>query len=211
MKTSRQIVFDFIQSHNYVTVEEISRAMHMTKANARHHVAILIDQGLVEILGLKEIRGRGRPARMFTVSSRSSARHLEKLIDVLLNKKADINPSNDYHSMQFVAKNLIDAYRNEFDGWSDLNRPESNLLSRLFLAVQLLNIMNYSARWEAHAQSPHLVLGNCPYRSIEHNHPELCIMDSYLIRHLIDRSVFHSSKLAIDERGVPHCVFSIVS
>ena len=61
MVTSRQRLLDYIREHQAVTVSEISRALRMTPANARHHLSILTELNLVEAVSVRRWNG-GRPA-----------------------------------------------------------------------------------------------------------------------------------------------------
>jgi predicted ArsR family transcriptional regulator len=60
-----------------------------------------------------------------------------------------------------------------------------HITKRLREAIRLFNSWNYLARWEAHADSPHIIFGNCPYLSILPSHPELCYLDRYMIETLV--------------------------
>jgi predicted ArsR family transcriptional regulator len=63
--------------------------------------------------------------------------------------------------------------------------------------------MNYQARWEAGAEGPRLILGQCPYTAIIEKHPELCKMDAAMLTDLLGRNVELRTKLS------PFCVFSV--
>ena len=69
MVTSRQRLHDYLEQHGPVTIQEITRAMHMTAANARHHLNILIEQGVVEGVGERAAQGKGRPSLLYALAS----------------------------------------------------------------------------------------------------------------------------------------------
>ena len=84
-----------------------------------------------------------------------------------------------------------------------------HLTQRLYRAIQKLNRRNYQARWEAHTTAPRLILGNCPYKTIIDQHPELCQLDAVILESLLDKPAYQLTKLAPDARGVPFCVFQV--
>jgi predicted ArsR family transcriptional regulator len=64
VKTSRQKILDYFRMHPIASAGELSRAMLMTPANARHHLNILVEQGaLVQVGERAPAKGRGRPER----------------------------------------------------------------------------------------------------------------------------------------------------
>jgi predicted ArsR family transcriptional regulator len=82
---------------------------------------------------------------------------------------------------------------------------------KLTLAVSKLNNMNYQARWEAHAAGPRLILAHCPYLKILDRHPELCVMDAYLLEEMLAMEAHLLVRREPNRMGVPHCVFALSS
>jgi len=66
--------------------------MKMTEANARHHLEILREQGVVQVVGRRPSRGKGRPARIFSQSEQSLGHNLERLTNALLEEIASQRP-----------------------------------------------------------------------------------------------------------------------
>jgi predicted ArsR family transcriptional regulator len=56
----------------------------MTRANAHHHLQILINQELVQIVGKKQSRNKGRPAILYGLSRHSQGENVDRLADALL-------------------------------------------------------------------------------------------------------------------------------
>jgi predicted ArsR family transcriptional regulator len=76
-------------------------------------------------------------------------------------------------------------------------------------AIIRLNDLNYKAHWEAHTDSPHIILGACPYARIINIHPELCEMDAYLISALTGEEFSQIEKISRHPDGPPHCRFCL--
>jgi predicted ArsR family transcriptional regulator len=199
MKSTRQRILDYLRSHQTITAEELSHAMHMTPANIRHHLAILRQRGLVEIVGERPPKGRGRPAKVFSLAHRLIGDNLGRLAGSLLEVAWDrLDAENPMELLRALAKRI----RGEME-------LSGNLTQRLFSAVQRLNELNYKARWEAHIESPRIHFGHCPYANIIQEHPELCMMDSQLLEEMVGSPARQIAKLARDSEGGTYCKFII--
>jgi predicted ArsR family transcriptional regulator len=202
VKTSRQRLLEYIQVHHYVTVAELSRVLRMTRANARHHLSILEQQGLVRVAGERPaVEGRGRPARLYGLAENTQAHSLGQLSGVLLELLASERPSEQQPGLYRQVACALKAASTEPVVAS------SSLTQRLSQTVQQLNQLNYQARWEAYAQGPRLILGHCPYAAILSRHPEMCQIDRYLLQELVGAPVVQTERLALDQRGAPFCRF----
>ena len=200
--TTRQRILEYIQSKEVVTAAEISSALHMTPANARHHLSILRDEGVVHILGQRSSAGRGRPLDLYCLWRPIARHNLDKLADALLEEVGKTeNLGLQVEILARLARRLLPPDPAE----------SKNLTQRLAQAVQHLNHLNYQARWEAHAQSPRIILHHCPYTAIIAEHPELCRMDQFLLQDLLSLSVQQLSKLENTPTGFKQCVFMLLS
>lgn len=205
MRTSRQRLLDYVQTHQPVSATEIGLAMRMTAANARHHLAILEEQGLVEVLGKRLPAGKGRPIHLYSLSKQARGQNLDRLAGALLGEALDGLPLPEAAGvLQRIANRMIDGALVE--GASKTNRT---LTRRLNEAIPILNDQNYLARWEAHAEAPRLILGNCPYAAILADHPQLCQLDGHLLEQLLASPVIQLAKLERDAQGTPHCLFRV--
>jgi predicted ArsR family transcriptional regulator len=209
MKTSRQQLFDFIKNHHLVVTAEISRALNMTEANVRHHLTILQNQGLVEVVGSRRTQGKGRPAHLFRISRQSMGHNLDKLAGALLSELNQSSETNIEDLLQNVACRLVDKQIYRGAGKRFKSTLGDHFVKRLHYTIEYLNKLNYRARWEAHSESPRIILGYCPYADILPEHPELCSLDCYLLEELLGAPVTQISKLTTDERGIPSCTFRV--
>jgi len=204
VKTSRQRLLAYIKTHRAVTAAEIAKALHMTQANARHHLDILIEQGAVRVIGQRTAPGKGRPARVFALSEHSLGENLNLLASLLLQIMAE-----DYTHDQLSRRLKQLAIKLAKEPGSIAPGQHCNLSQRLVYAVQTMNTLNYQARWEAHIHMPLVILQHCPYASIIKDHPELCQVDAYLLEELLLTPVEQTEKLSRDILGAPVCKFYI--
>lgn len=203
MKTSRERLLDFLYAHHPLTSPEISRALRMTEANARHHLGILKNHGLVQVSGTRPAIGKGRPLLLYSPSDRALGDNLCNLADALLTELLGELPEAEKHKMlQRIARRMPIQI-------PPGDEQPARLTQRLFRAVQQLNAWSYQARWEAHTEGPRLVLGYCPYAAILPQHPELCKLDALVLERLLDKPVTHIARLTHPPDGGPYCVFRL--
>ncbi len=175
----------------------------MTEANARHHLGILRQQGLVTVVGQRPPDGKGRPILLYSPTQQTSSDNLTELSSALLQELlADHTPSEMAITLQRVAHRMQKRSSAPVSG-------SRHLTQRLLRAIQQLNAWHYQARWEAHATAPRLTLGHCPYAAILPEHPELCNLDKILIEEMLAAPVEQLARLEMDARGLPQCVFAI--
>ena len=208
MLTARQQVLEYIRIQRAVTSSDVARALRMTGANARHHLAILQAQGLIEVIGRRPTDGRGRPAKLFALTDRILGDNLPNLASALLNQfiyKA--LPTERSHIWQELAILIIDSVNDNVHG--ETKKSQGSLTQRLYNAMILLNRMNYDARWVAHPEAPYVILGHCPYAAILDQHPELCQFDRFLLIEMLGTSVTQKKRLDLDSRGIKHCAFTL--
>ena len=197
--TSRQKIFKIIRKHQVITVSELNHFLDMTPANIRHHLAVLKADGLVEIIDSRKKLGRGRPEAVYAVSNIFIEDGLETLVEGILKLWfLSISPDQVNLNLHAIAGHLAS------DGVDIGNFP---INKKLTACISYLNGLHYKAQWEASPSGPRIKFGNCPYRKIINQHPELCLMDNYLLEELVGFKISQVSKLERDERGKLYCSF----
>jgi len=181
----------------------------MTEANVRHHLTILQNQGMVEVVGSRRTQGKGRPAQLFRISRQSMGHNLDKLAGALLNELKQSSEINAEDILHNVAYRLVDRHIYRGAGKRLTSTTGKHYVKRLHYTIEYLNKLNYRARWEAHSEAPRIMLGYCPYADILPEHPELCSLDGYLIEELLGVPVTRIAKLTTNERGSPSCTFRV--
>jgi len=195
MTTSRQRILTYLQKHKTVTASELSRALGMTTANARRHLRILEESGvLVSSLEWKGER-RGRPAKRYALSRVARGEGIDSLASHLLDLYLDsVSP-----------RHRPDALRRLAERFAGTPSPAGGAMQRLARTIERLNRLGYDARWEAHAEGPRVIFEQCPYAALLPAHPELCDMDEYLLEHLTGSE---AHRLPSKERRAP-CIFRL--
>ena len=201
MTTARQEVFTYIRKRRAVSAFDIARDLAMTPANARHHIAILKKDGRIEEVGKRDagIKG-GRPTKIYGISRGILGDGLPALSHLLLDEMlGSVNAHQRADLLKKLGKRLA----------SSCTRGSGNTSPMTHLAetVKYLNKLGYQSRWEAHAEGPRIILGQCPYSAIIQNHPELCEMDAALLEECLGERVKQIEKLAGE--GIRFCVFGV--
>ncbi len=199
MTTARQRVLNYLRKRRTVSAADISRDLGMTQANARHHLAILEETGLVEVVGRRQGGRRGRPVKLYGLGRVVLGDGLDVLASRLLDEWLDsVSDAEKASRLQKLARRFAGDAQCE---------ASASPMRRLTATVARLNELGYQARWEAHADGPRVILGLCPYAAIIAKHPELCQMDAALLTDCLARRVTQLAKLEGEEGGRPHCVF----
>ena len=197
MTNTRSQILDYIRSHKMASAVEISRALPMTAANARYHLSALEEQNLIEVIGRRIPKGRGRPTKLYALTHQAMDHNIDLLVDALLK----ILKEEKDLKKQF-ARLVPHLFGNiEFS---------PNLVGRLNQTVRRLGEMNYQARWEASPEGPRVIIGHCPYAAVLAENPELCQMDEVFLSSQLGQPVEQIAKLDRSPQGTPYCIFAIL-
>jgi len=188
MITARQKVLFYLNKTRTASVREISRALKMPAANVRHHLRVLTSDGRLEMTSVRGREGRGRPEKVYSMPRAALGDNLSALSEVLLTE------AGSSVRVEALAKRLA----------GESNIKSQPAAKRLNLVVEKLNQMNYHARWEAGPQGPRIIFGHCPYASIIRKHPELCQMDTALLKELFGDEMEQIAKI---ENFQGMCIF----
>ena len=197
--STRQKILNAVQKHQVITVSEITIYLDLRPANIRHHLSILMDEGLVEGLDSRKREGRGRPETIYSVSRIFKEDGLSSLTDGIL-RVWGLSLTNDDLNRN------IKALAHQLAGVAG-EIKYTGITKRLSTNMEYLKKLRYQAHWEASPSGPRIILGNCPYWKIINQHPELCIMDKILLEKLSGLKISQISKLERDERGLLACSF----
>jgi predicted ArsR family transcriptional regulator len=200
-QTSRQRILAYLRDHNGVSATEMSRPLRVTAANLRHHLSILVSDGRVKIIGTRLGSNRGRPVQIYGLSDAAVGDNLAALADVLLSEVLENVPAP---GLEMVLRSLAArlAAAQSVDATGHITR-------RLALTIGQLNRLGYASRWEAHAAGPRIIFEHCPYGTVVGRHPEVCQVDTFLLTNLLKVDVTQVSKLELNARGLPFCMFVV--
>jgi predicted ArsR family transcriptional regulator len=199
----RQRFLTYFHKNHHASASELSRVFGITPSDARHHLRLLLSEGLVDVVELSKGAGKGRPVKVYGLSRLARGDNLQPLVDSLLKEWLGTkNLRETGEALEQLAERLV----------GDSGQDERAPLSRkLVQCVDLLNKMHYHSRWEAHASGPRIIFESCPYASVITTHPELCMMDKKILERYLGGNVEQLVKLEKGTRNVPVCVFSLIN
>jgi predicted ArsR family transcriptional regulator len=179
LKSTRQQIVDLLSKQDQANAAEISRALSVTQADVRYHLARMLEEGLI-LVGKPKFSGRrGRPARRYSLALKSKQDNFDILTRAWLRS---LQEEYTHQEKGLFLVNIARQIPGEF-------KPGGSLGKRLVRAVDQLNQQHYQARWEAHAEAPRVMFDRCPFAALRPEFPELCILDTYLLENLLDENV----------------------
>ena len=199
MTTARQKVLAYLKKNRLASAQEVARALHVTPANARHHLRILAADGRVTVVSAGG-EGRGRPVKLYGLSAALAGDNLPGLLGSVLDEwLGGLSPSKREQALRSLAGRLAGSPPAEV----------GSLMRRLAWTVERLNQLRYPSRWEAGAEGPRLLFERCPYAKVIAAHPELCTMDTALLELLLERPILQVQRNETAVQGLCPFVFQV--
>lgn len=200
-QTARQRIHTFLKMHVGSSADEISISLGITSANVRYHLAIMVADGRAINLGTKRVHEKGRSIQIFGPGEPSAKNHLSGLLEAIL--ATNLNSLAEVERETFIDKLADRMFPLRIDGRHDhVTRRFADIINRM-------NQSDYSARWEAHALAPRIIIDECPYATLINQFPELCRMDRIILEKNIGLSTEQTIKLEKNSRGLRYCQFEI--
>ncbi len=198
VKSTRQQITDFLSHRQLASAVDMSRALHLTAADIRHHLAILDAEGVIKVTSQRPASGRGRPTSLYQLAWQATSNNLDGLSSALLEETRQSIPEFEQKAFhKRLAQRLVG------DGYQPVRNPSQRFVN----GVKLLNQMNYQARWEARSDAPQIIFSHCPYAAILPEHPELCQVDAELLSLLLASPIQQTARLQPNLQGIPQCIF----
>jgi len=200
--STRQSILEYLLKYHTATSAELSEAFHFTKENIRHHLNILLYEGLIEVLPETTITRNqpGRPNLVYHIHLENQPGNMVQLAVVLFRTYLENLKSEPEKQagLKKLAKILFPS--------SDKDIKPTQLYNQ---SIERLNQHGYQARWEAHHEGPLFSFRNCPYATAQKEQPELCQMDSFILENLLGSPVNQVTKMNFNGKNPPSCIFSL--
>jgi predicted ArsR family transcriptional regulator len=201
---TRECILEYLIKYHTATTSELSEILHFTKENIRHHLNILKQEGIIELVptvdGNKNHPGRPNLVYHFTITSQpGNIVHLATaLFHVYVENLATYTEKLD--GLKKLAQILFPA--------SSKNQKPAQLYNK---AVQLLNQHSYQASWEARKSGPLFSFRNCPYAACQADQPELCLLDTLILENLLGSPIHQITKINPKGKSPAACTFILNS
>src|SRR5712692_4074068 len=177
------------------TVDELAQALDLTDNAVRAHLATLERDGFVRQHG--ERRGSGKPAFVYDLAPEAE-QLFPKAYSLILNQLLEVlnerlNPEELIALMRQVGRRIAEQ-------WS---APQSDLPTRLGLAVAVLNELGGLAELEQ-ADGTYFIRGySCPLAAVVPSHPHICRLTEAMLTELLGVPV----QGRCDCNGTGRCLF----
>ena len=81
MKSTRIKILEYLQQKQTATTSELGHVIGYTEANIRHHLHILLTEGVIKVAGTRRAHKRGRPAMIYQLDRQAAA--VREVVDLL--------------------------------------------------------------------------------------------------------------------------------
>jgi len=193
MKSSHELILEFLQANPASSAAEISQALHLTRADIRYHISLLKAQNLIEMSASRKASHKGRPTRLYRLATGSQSNNLAGIVDALLTIQTDSDSQVNDLAVHFASA----------------IPPARQRTAQLNNLIAFLNSHGYFSRWEAHANGPRILFRNCPYAAVISRHPELCTMDVEILSTYLGLEFQQTARIDLERGAVPACIFKI--
>lgn len=201
-QTMRQRIISYLSQHKGVCAHEISMALRVTTADARHHLAYLVRTNQIQVVGTRKENKKGRPVQVYDLSEFSLGDNLPALTGFLLDMLiTDTGAIGIEQIMQKLASKMLPDF---------FVQEEKNLTKKLAALILVLNKRGYQAKWEAHITAPRIIFDHCPYKQIIQKHPEICMLDRYILKQSLKSEILQTACLEKNLMGTESCLFEIL-
>jgi len=195
MQATRTEILGYLNSHHSSSAAEMGRFLEMTPANIRYHLAILEDEGLVQVSDQRSGGYAGRPILLYNLTSKTLGDNILNLMGVMLKT---LGESDENGTMLERITSLI---QEEFQS------EPGNRISTFNQAVEFLNEHHYYASWKATPDGPQIELRNCPYQDLAQTHSQLCQIDERVLSSIFKTEFTLIQKRDFGKNPFSPCIF----
>lgn len=203
MQTRRQEILIILKSNGEATVDELASNLELTPVTVRHHLDILRAEGLVRAPAVRRRHGPGRPQFVYTLTE-AAADHFPQGYELLADELIrEIKATMGEQAVKDIFDKIA-ACRLQFAPKID---PKLSLGEKLDILVNHLSKNGFIASWEHKDGNWYLQASNCPCQSIAMQHPEICVMDKYIMENVLGVKVKWLQRIA---DGAYTCIYQIL-
>jgi predicted ArsR family transcriptional regulator len=195
MQSTRAEILDYLITHSDSSAADLGRFLEMTPANIRYHLAILEQEGLVQVSGQRTGGYAGRPILLYNLTSHTLGENILELLGILLEA---LGEGEGYRVMLDRITGFI---------LEDVQSEPGSLISSYNQAVLFLNDRHYRASWKATPGGPQIELQHCPYRDLAKTHPQLCQIDEQVISSIFNTELALTQKREFGKNPFSPCIF----
>ncbi|MBN1313303.1 MAG: ArsR family transcriptional regulator [Anaerolineae bacterium] len=173
---TRQAIIEALKAAGQATVSQLSEAVGVRDATIRHHLNVLLAEGLIEQGDKRQDVGRPVHVYFLTVQAENLFPHqYHRLVERLLAQlKEKLSPETVEMLLDSLAVSLVGDQQQELG--------QGTIEERMNRLVALLVQEGFMAEWEQSGQELRLIEHHCPYYFVGQRHPEICQIGETVIQ-----------------------------
>ncbi|MBN1428648.1 MAG: ArsR family transcriptional regulator [Anaerolineae bacterium] len=173
---TRQAIIEALKAVGQATVGQLTQMVGVKAVTVRHHLHVLLAEGLIE---QKEKRQTvGRPLHTYGLTSQGEnlfPHQYHRLVERLLDQvKENLPPETVRTLLSSLATALVEGRQQELG--------KGTIAERMNRLVAILAQEGFLAEWEWSDQELRLIGYHCPYYFVGQYHPEICQIGETMIR-----------------------------
>ena len=185
IQATRRKILEILKVRGRATVNELAEQVGIAPVSVRHHLGVLLRQGLISTDGVESREKVGRPQVLYAATpevDKIFSADYETIVHYLLEELHKRVPAETVQQIfESVARRILE----------DANlRGEGDIVERLQGITDFLSKHGYMARWEkAEGRNGYyLLIHNCPYSQLPHD-GSFCYMDRWLVTAFLGREI----------------------
>ncbi len=180
MHAVRKSILEILKRRGQATIQTLAEELEMAPVSVRHHLDLLIGDGLVTVVRSQRQSGVGRPQQVYALTDEANVHfpnRFRELADKTLNAlKGVLSEADLLAVMADFAAQTAAPLRSRLAALPTEQRVE--------MAIHLLTELGYMAECERVNDDFVIHTCNCPYADLADDHRELCHMDLILVSEL---------------------------
>ena len=193
--------------HGAMTPVALAELLNLTSAAIRKHLDTLTEQGLVLCDekapygpgALSRDRGRGRPARVFSLTPKGRATFGKREESIALSAVKFLEQTGGEAAVVAFAKQLADSFAQQNGDVAKYETTEE----RMSALVTALNEAGYASDIaKGIGDTSQICQHNCPVGDVAQHYPQICEAEREMFSNLLG---VHVTRLATIAKGNPIC------
>ncbi|MBN1661620.1 MAG: ArsR family transcriptional regulator [Anaerolineae bacterium] len=203
MQSTRQEMLNILHEEKQATVEDLAERLELTPMTIRHHLNVLQAQNLVVANKVRRSRRVGRPRLVYTLTDAADDLFPHGYGELARHLLAEVKELVSGDETDAIFRRMAERIASE----APPREEGQSFQDRLEQVSAFLEEQGFLSRWEETDEGYMLTNVNCPYRQVSRQHDEVCILDTELIRTLLD---VEPRRLTSMRQGDATCSFLLV-
>lgn len=200
MHPTRKTILEILKRQGYATVSEIADRLELAPVSVRHHLDLLIGDGVVYTPRVRRTPGAGRPRQVYALTAEADEYFPNNYRQLADDGLAALKQALSPEQLQAVLREMAERTAAQMPAPAEAESDAERLVS----VARFLSEQGYMAGFDEEEGDLILHTCNCPYASLVDPHTELCIMDLMLVSELMGQP---AERIAHIAKGDNRCSY----